>query len=261
VDHAYWVSGLRLRNAAGAGPLGTIDVRSEGFGVGDPVPGSTQTGGGTETGGNVPAIGYQSLFKTWGPAPTTPVRDRLNIDAKNLKTVTVNVKRARVSCDVFLHVTTDGPVTVRLPGCGQKATFAKSGDSPGACSDRLAPRVSFGRKGVSRRHHGRVRLLGRAFDRGCKASGGRRGSRGHVSRVLVSVAKAANGRCRFLRKSGKLTPARSCAKPLFVRAKGTRRWRLRSREGMPKGHYRIRAKAFDAAGNRSRTRRVRVQLL
>jgi dienelactone hydrolase len=261
VDHAYWLSGLRLRNAAGAGPLGTVDVRSEGFGVGDPVPSATETGGGTETGGNVPAIGYQSLSKTWGPAPSTPVRDRLDIDVKNLKTVTVNVKRARVSCDAFLHVTTDGPVTVRLAGCGQTATFAKSGDSPGACADHLAPRVTFGRRGVSRRHHGRVRLLGRAFDRGCNASGGRRASSGHVSRVIVSVAKASHGRCRFLLKSGQLGAERDCGKPVKLRAKGTRRWRLRSAEGMPTGHYRIRAQAVDAAGNRSRVRRVSVQLL
>jgi hypothetical protein len=79
----------------------------------------------------VPAVAYNSLFKTWGPTPKAPVRNRLDITAKNVKTVSVNVKRARVTCGAFLHVTTDGPVTVRLQGCGRSAVFTKSGDSPG----------------------------------------------------------------------------------------------------------------------------------
>ena len=39
--HAYWVSDVTLRNASGTAPLGTIDVRSRGFGVGDPTPSGT----------------------------------------------------------------------------------------------------------------------------------------------------------------------------------------------------------------------------
>src|SRR5947208_15838909 len=34
-DHAYWLSRLRVRDPKAA-PTGTIDVRSHGFGVGDP---------------------------------------------------------------------------------------------------------------------------------------------------------------------------------------------------------------------------------
>src|SRR5207302_1825261 len=90
-NHAYWLSGLGLRASTGDHPLGTIDVRSEGFGVGDPVPSGTQTGSGTLSGGNVPAIGYQSLFQTWGATPRAPKRDRLDIAAKNVRAVTVRV--------------------------------------------------------------------------------------------------------------------------------------------------------------------------
>src|SRR5207244_35139 len=46
-DHAYWLSGVRLRDAGGDNPLGTIDVRSEGFGATDPTPASSVRSGQT----------------------------------------------------------------------------------------------------------------------------------------------------------------------------------------------------------------------
>ena len=49
--HAYWVYGVTLRESSGSDPLGTMDVRSQGFGVGDPVPGETQHGAGVLSGG------------------------------------------------------------------------------------------------------------------------------------------------------------------------------------------------------------------
>ena len=49
--HAYWLYGVSLRDAGGSAPLGTIDVRSEGFGVGDPAASETQHGAGALTGG------------------------------------------------------------------------------------------------------------------------------------------------------------------------------------------------------------------
>jgi len=260
-DHAYWVSGLRLRDGSGDGPLGTIDVRSRGFGVGDPAPSGTQAGGGVLTGGNAPAaaIGYQSLSQTWGSTPREPVRDRLDIEARNIRHVAINVERAKVDCDVFLHVTTDGPVTVDLPGCGQALAFARSGDSRGACTDRLAPRAVVKRSGI-RRRHGRFQVRGRATDRGCKGSRGLRSRRGTVKRVAVSVARVRRHGCRFLTAKGRFTRARSCRRGVFLPAKGTRRWSFRTRR-LPAGRYRIGARAVDAAGNRSRKRRgVRVRL-
>ena len=35
-DHAYWVSGVEVAKDSGDTAFGTVDVRSEGFGVGDP---------------------------------------------------------------------------------------------------------------------------------------------------------------------------------------------------------------------------------
>jgi hypothetical protein len=115
--HAYWVYGLALRDASGAAPLGTIDVRSEGFGVGDPPASETQHGAGALTGGQVPAIPFTSESKTWGPAPKAPVRDTLDITATNISQVTIDAKRAKVSCHAQLNITSDGPLKVTLADC------------------------------------------------------------------------------------------------------------------------------------------------
>ena len=126
-DHAYWLSALRLRSPSANGSLATVDARSEGFGVGDPSPSPTQHGTGTLTGGTVPVIAYKSQYRTWGPAPGTPVADRLDLTAQNLATVSVDTGRARVDCRVALNVKTDGPLQVNLPACGTSQSFGVNG--------------------------------------------------------------------------------------------------------------------------------------
>ena len=128
--HAYWAYGITLRNGAGSAPLGTVDVRSEGFGASDPVPSATQHGAGVLTGGQIPAIPFTSQSKTWGEAPSAPVADALDIGAKNVSNVTIDARRARVDCAAQLHVTTDGPLKVKLadcPGGGAPRTFSFGG--------------------------------------------------------------------------------------------------------------------------------------
>jgi hypothetical protein len=115
--HAYWVYDVALRNPSGAAPLGTIDVRSHGFGVGDPTPSATQTGAGVLTGGHIPAIPYTSQSKGWGAAPAQPASNALDISATNVSAVTIDAKRAKVKCNAQLNVTTDGPLTVTLADC------------------------------------------------------------------------------------------------------------------------------------------------
>jgi hypothetical protein len=115
--HAYWVYGVTLRNGEGSAPLGTVDVRSEGFGVADPTPSATQHGAGYLTGGQIPAIPFTSQGKTWGEAPSAPVADALDLTAHNVSKVTIDATRARVDCAAQLHVTSDGPLKVKLADC------------------------------------------------------------------------------------------------------------------------------------------------
>jgi len=126
-DHAYWLSGLRIRNTANPTPLstatGTIDVISHGFATGDPTPSATQHGAGTLTGGTFPAIGYASQFKTWGPVPTSAIADQLDVTATNISALTINVARAHVDCDVRLNVVSDGPLSITLAGCNEDLTL------------------------------------------------------------------------------------------------------------------------------------------
>ncbi|MEA2199560.1 MAG: hypothetical protein QOI89_156 [Solirubrobacteraceae bacterium] len=115
--HAYWLYGVTLRDASGTAPLGTIDVRSEGFGVEDPLASETQHGAGALTGGQIPAIPYTSQAKTWAAPASAPAANALDIHASNVAQVTIDATRARVNCHAQLHVTSDGPLKVVLADC------------------------------------------------------------------------------------------------------------------------------------------------
>ncbi len=126
--HAYWVYGVALREAGGAAPLGSVDVRSEAFGVGDAPVNATEKGAGSLTGGKIPAIPYVSETKTRGKAPSTAKHDTLDLNATNLAAVTIDAKRAKVNCAATLNVKTDGPLTVTLADCphGESVTHTFS---------------------------------------------------------------------------------------------------------------------------------------
>jgi hypothetical protein len=57
------------------------------------------------------------------------VADALDINAGNIGTVTIDAARARVDCSAQLHVTTDGPLKVKLADCpgGGARTFSFGG--------------------------------------------------------------------------------------------------------------------------------------
>jgi hypothetical protein len=115
--HAYWLYGVQLRDSSGTAPIGTVDVRSEGFGVGDPTASATQFGAGVLTGGQIPAVPFTSESKTWGAAPGAPANNALDITATNISHVTIDAKRARVDCHAQLNIKSDGPLTVTLTDC------------------------------------------------------------------------------------------------------------------------------------------------
>jgi hypothetical protein len=122
-NHAYWLSGLRLRDPSGAAPLGEVDAISHAFGTTDPLPWPTKTAGGSLPAGNLGVMAYTERSRSWGLAGHEPPRDALTLTAENLGSVRVDVARAKLSCNPTLDVTTDGPLTVRLSGCHRKLNF------------------------------------------------------------------------------------------------------------------------------------------
>lgn len=120
-DHAYWLSGLKLRD----NKQGTIDAFSHGFGLGDPPASGAQVNTGTLNGGLlVPALPYTETSQTWGPAPAAPRADTIDLTLGDVSAMTIDVARAQVDCNVDLHITSDGPVTVRLAGCARVVSFS-----------------------------------------------------------------------------------------------------------------------------------------
>jgi predicted esterase len=132
-NHAYWISGLTLRSSShtssNGDPEGQIDAVSHGVGVADAAASGDQLGTGTLTGGNLGPLQYASSSKRWGPSASAARADQINLDAVNLATASIDVRRAHVDCRVALQITTDGPLTVSLPGCDRviHATGSPSG--------------------------------------------------------------------------------------------------------------------------------------
>jgi hypothetical protein len=122
-DHAYWLSGMRLRDASGEAPLGEVDAVSRGFGVTDPEPQPTESGAGALEGGDTGPIAYTFQSREWSEPGEAPPRDVLELTATNLARVKVHPKRARLGCGADLRVQTDGPLQVKLAGCGRRETF------------------------------------------------------------------------------------------------------------------------------------------
>jgi hypothetical protein len=118
-DHAYWLSGLRTRKAGN----GTVDAVSGAFGVTDAKVLPMEYGAGLLKGGEIPAMAYASRSQQWGPFGKAAKADALTLKVTNLRTVTVDVARAGLSCGAKLDVKTDGPLQVVLAGCDRTLRF------------------------------------------------------------------------------------------------------------------------------------------
>ena len=128
-DHAYWLSDLQARDSGrscrdsqvpGCGTTASVDAVSAGFGEGDPTASGPQPGAGVQTDGAAfPLLPYTELKQTWSAPPSAPRRNAITINATNLAFLTIDVARARVNCDVDLHVVSDGPLTIHLAGCSR----------------------------------------------------------------------------------------------------------------------------------------------
>ncbi|MFL5781397.1 MAG: exo-alpha-sialidase [Thermoleophilaceae bacterium] len=147
---------------------------------------------------------------------------------------------------------TGGP---SLCGKGQrKPLFA------GGCPDRKAPVSHFLAKNAVTLKDRRLKVRGRAHDKGCKSANLIPGN-GHIKHVDIDIAKIrGNGtgkNCRFLRR-GRLTKYRSCDRPVTVHAHyGKTRWHITYTfpPTLPKGEYLVRAHGIDTSGNREQPKR------
>ena len=126
-----------------------------------------------------------------------------------------------------------------------------------ACRDRAAPTSRIAKGARIGAHN--LRIRGTSRDRGCR-KGNARASAG-VARVAVAVGRVTGKRCRFLRAKGSFSPARSCSRPLYVKARGTKNWHLDLVGSFPKGTYRVTVRATDARRNVERPgKRQRITL-
>ena len=151
---------------------------------------------------------------------------------------------------------------------GGPSLCGRTGHKPlfdGGCPDQKVPTSSFARKRAVTLNGGRLRIRGSAADEGCVSANLIPG-KGRVDHVLVSVAKVrgkGKGKnCSFLKKSGRLTGFKNCRRPVVHRASGSTSWtaRLRFPAGLPRGHYRIVARAVDVSGNREPPAHTRFKL-
>ncbi|MGN6781321.1 MAG: hypothetical protein ACTHJH_07460 [Marmoricola sp.] len=124
------------------------------------------------------------------------------------------------------------------------------GGTPG-CVDRTAPTSHVGsyRASLTARH--RIHVTGTARDTGC----------GHrLAAVKVSVSKTTrNGTCRYLHRDGTWSKAQACGRRHYVfTARGTGSWSFTTPQALGAGHYVVRERAIDRAGNVERAGRRNV---
>jgi hypothetical protein len=192
-DHAYWLSGLATRGSG----TGTIDVRSAGFGAGDPPVLPLAVSAGTLEGGSHGPLPYHRRTLDWGPAPATAKANRVEVDAANIGAVTIDAPRARVGCDAEVAVTTDGPAKVALAGC-DITTRVKKGTSRLRCLRKRSLVVHVPRRLRHRRvRSARITVNGRRASTARRPKLARRISFKGVKRRRVTVrivARLAGGK-------------------------------------------------------------------
>jgi hypothetical protein len=128
-----------------------------------------------------------------------------------------------------------------VPGApGTPAAVVSPG---GGCIARPTSRIN--KHGLRIGPHG-IRVSGTASERPCPGAKPAARRKEHVRAVYVAVFETQrHGRCRYLLGNGHLSRARSCRKPLELRARGTSHWRLSRRQHVPRGRYTVRSDAVD----------------
>jgi len=116
-DHAYWVSGLRARDASGDPATkparAELEARSLAFGLGDPTlvplaPSASASSG--------PPLPNTIEGQRWGGIPRIARRNTLDLRLSNVRQTAIDAPRARLSARRLLRVVvdSDGPAAVRI---------------------------------------------------------------------------------------------------------------------------------------------------
>jgi X-Pro dipeptidyl-peptidase-like protein len=131
-----------------------------------------------------------------------------------------------------------------VPGVGRPlAPVTARAHGPQACTTRP---YSVLNKRRTRATSQRLFASGRAGAHLCVFASAAARRRERVTHVYVMVYRpTSGGRCRFVQRSGRLTRARSCRRPVEFRASGTSRWHLTLRIPLPPGGYLVRSDAVD----------------
>jgi len=100
---------------------GTLDVKSWGFGLNDPLPNATVKTFNTDyaAGQNITYHNYNKWIKTLSPPTVTTINDQIDIKASNISNVVIDPIRARIDCNAVVNVQSDGPINVVIHGCLQ----------------------------------------------------------------------------------------------------------------------------------------------
>jgi hypothetical protein len=112
-NSSFWLSHIELRDSSKPVAKGLIDAISSGFGIAQPDTALETPVVGMDSPGNF----FAQVERSWGPWKPAPRKDRIVINATNIRTVTIDPRAARVSCDVKVEIHSDGPLAVRLLGC------------------------------------------------------------------------------------------------------------------------------------------------
>jgi hypothetical protein len=169
---------------------------------------------------------------------TTSARVQLRIAAG----APLGFRDLKVTTGAQSAVLLDGfEITPAAPPAVTPVPTVVTASPPAPCTDRTAPVARISSARVKKR---KLQLRGRASDAGCG---------GGVARVEVAISRKAGKKCRFIGAAG----SRSCAKPVFLKAKGTTSWSLTVK--LPRGGYTVQVRARDRAGNLQRaiTKRVK----
>jgi len=144
------------------------------------------------------------------------------------------------------------------------AAVASSGD-PSNCNDRYGPHSYWGHGWYGHDGGGRYwrgwgdgdgRFGGGSWDGYCDAAD----RLGKVRRVMVAVHRIDGSQCRHLHSTHRLGATRDCTPRHWMRARGTRHWHYSINRPLPSGQYAVYHRAYDAAGNRGRIHRRRVEI-